>query len=71
MGHRGRPTGDALQAPPGDLDVAGPRLVTEFLSPGLHGVLVAATHQPRSQRERLVAGVTELMCRALGVRAEP
>jgi TetR/AcrR family transcriptional regulator, transcriptional repressor for nem operon len=52
----------------GDLDVADPALATDFLLLGLHGVLVGATHRPRAERERLVAGVTELACRALGVR---
>jgi TetR/AcrR family transcriptional repressor of nem operon len=55
----------------GELDVADPALATDFLLLGLHGVLVGATHRPRAERERLVAGVTELTCRALGVRAEP
>jgi TetR/AcrR family transcriptional repressor of nem operon len=53
----------------GELDVADPALATDFLLLGLHGVLVGATHRPRAERERLVAGVTELACRALGVRA--
>jgi TetR/AcrR family transcriptional regulator, transcriptional repressor for nem operon len=53
----------------GELEVADPALATEFVLHGLHGVLVAAHHQRRWQRERLVAGVTELTCRALGVRA--
>jgi TetR/AcrR family transcriptional regulator, transcriptional repressor for nem operon len=53
----------------GELEVADPALATEFVLQGLHGVLVAATHRPRSQRRRVVAGVTELTCRALGVRA--
>ena len=52
----------------GELDVADPALATDFLLLGLHGVLVGATHRPRAERERLVAGVTELACRALGVR---
>jgi TetR/AcrR family transcriptional repressor of nem operon len=51
----------------GELTVADPALATDFLLHGLHGVLVTATHHPRPQRRRLVAGVTELMCRALGV----
>ena len=55
----------------GELDVADPALATDFLLLGLHGVLVGATHRPRAERGRLVAGVTELTCRALGVRAEP
>jgi TetR/AcrR family transcriptional regulator, transcriptional repressor for nem operon len=53
----------------GEIDVADPALATDFLLLGLHGVLVGATHRPRAERERLVAGVTELACRALGVRA--
>jgi TetR/AcrR family transcriptional regulator, transcriptional repressor for nem operon len=53
----------------GELDVADPPLATDFLLQGLHGVLVAATHRPRTQRRRLVAGVTELICRALGTRS--
>ena len=53
----------------GELDVDDPALATEFLLHGLHGMLVAATHGPRPERRRLVAGVTELTCRALGVRA--
>jgi AcrR family transcriptional regulator len=52
----------------GELTVADPELATDFLLHGLHGVLVRATHRPRSQRRRLVAGVTELICQALGVR---
>jgi TetR/AcrR family transcriptional regulator, transcriptional repressor for nem operon len=55
----------------GEVEVADPELATEFLLHGLHGMLVAATHRPRSQRRRLVAGVTELICQALGVRAPP
>ncbi|HKQ02489.1 MAG TPA: TetR/AcrR family transcriptional regulator [Actinomycetes bacterium] len=51
----------------GELTVADPALATDFLLHGLHGVLVTATHHPRPQRRRLVAGVTELMCQALGV----
>jgi len=51
----------------GTLDVADPALATDFLLHGLHGVLVTATHRPRSQRRRLIAGVTELICRGLGV----
>ncbi len=50
----------------GELEVADPPLATEFLLHGLHGVLVAATHRPRSERRRLVAGVTELSCRRPG-----
>jgi TetR/AcrR family transcriptional regulator, transcriptional repressor for nem operon len=53
----------------GELEVADPPLATELLLHGLHGVLAAATHRPRSERRRVVAGVTELACRALGVRA--
>ena len=52
----------------GEVEVADPELATDFLLHGLHGLLVAATHHPRSQRRRLVAGVTELICQALGVR---
>jgi TetR/AcrR family transcriptional regulator, transcriptional repressor for nem operon len=55
----------------GELDVAEPDLATDFLLHGLHGILVAATHRPRSERRRLVSGVTELTCRALGVQAPP
>jgi TetR/AcrR family transcriptional repressor of nem operon len=55
----------------GELDVADTALATDFLLLGLHGVLVGATHRPRAERERLVAGVTELACRALGVRVRP
>ncbi|HEX2160160.1 MAG TPA: hypothetical protein VHS79_24730, partial [Actinomycetes bacterium] len=51
----------------GEVTVADPALATDFLLHGLHGVLVTATHRPRSQRRRLVAGVTELICQALGV----
>ena len=51
----------------GELTVADPALATDFLLHGLHGVLVTATHHPRSQRRRLVAGVSELICQALGV----
>ena len=53
----------------GELTVADPALATDFLLHGLHGVLVAATHGQRSQRRRLVAGVTELICQALGIRS--
>jgi TetR/AcrR family transcriptional regulator, transcriptional repressor for nem operon len=56
---------DGLAA--GELAVTDPHLATDFLLQGLHGVLVAATHGAPAQRERLVAGVTELACRALGV----
>ena len=52
----------------GEIELADPELATEFCLHGLHGMLVAATHRPRSQRRRLVAGVTELICQALGVR---
>jgi AcrR family transcriptional regulator len=52
----------------GEIELADPELATEFCLRGLHGMLVAATHRPRSQRRRLVAGVTELICQALGVR---
>jgi TetR/AcrR family transcriptional regulator, transcriptional repressor for nem operon len=55
----------------GELAVADPSLATDFLLHGLHGVLVAATHRPRSQRRRLVAGVTELICRAVGAGPGP
>ena len=57
----------------GELEVADPDLATHFLLHGLHGVLVGATHRPSAERERdrVVAGVTELTCRALGVRAGP
>jgi TetR/AcrR family transcriptional regulator, transcriptional repressor for nem operon len=52
----------------GEIEVADPGLATEFLLHGLHGVLVAAIHHPRTQGRREVAGVTELICQALGVR---
>lgn len=52
----------------GELEVADPPLATELLLHGLHGVLAAATHRPGFERRRVVAGVTELACRALGVR---
>jgi TetR/AcrR family transcriptional regulator, transcriptional repressor for nem operon len=53
----------------GEIEVAEPDLATEFLLHGLHGVLAAAVHRPPPQRpRRWVAGVTELICRALGVR---
>ena len=57
----------------GELEVADPDLAAHFLLHGLHGVLVGATHRPPAERERerLVAGVTELTCRALGVRNGP
>jgi TetR/AcrR family transcriptional regulator, transcriptional repressor for nem operon len=51
----------------GELTVADPGLATDFLLHGLHGVLVGATHHPRLPRRRLVAGVTGLICQALGV----
>ena len=51
----------------GEVEVADPVLATDFLLHGLHGVLVMANHRPRSQRRWLVAGVTELICRSLGV----
>jgi TetR/AcrR family transcriptional regulator, transcriptional repressor for nem operon len=51
-----------------EIEVADPDLATEFLLHGLHGVLVAAIHRPLPQRRRLIAGVTELICQALGVR---
>ncbi|HYN18675.1 MAG TPA: TetR/AcrR family transcriptional regulator [Actinomycetes bacterium] len=51
----------------GELTVADPALATDFLLHGLHGVLVGATHHPRLPRRRLVAGVTGLICQALGV----
>jgi TetR/AcrR family transcriptional regulator, transcriptional repressor for nem operon len=51
----------------GELQVDDPELATDFVLHGLHGMLVAATHGPRSRRRRLVAGVTGLICRALGV----
>jgi TetR/AcrR family transcriptional regulator, transcriptional repressor for nem operon len=60
---------DGLAA--GEVEVADPHLATDFLLQGLHGVLVAATHGPPAERERLVAGVTELACRALGVTPPP
>jgi TetR/AcrR family transcriptional regulator, transcriptional repressor for nem operon len=52
----------------GEVEVADPVLATDFVLHGLHGVLVKANHRPRSQRRRLVAGVTELICRSLGVK---
>jgi hypothetical protein len=52
----------------GEIEVADPGLATEFLLHGLHGVLVAAIHHPRTHGRREVAGVTELICQALGVR---
>ena len=53
----------------GEIEVADPDLATEFLLHGLHGVLAAALHRPRPRRRRLVAGTTELICQALGVRS--
>jgi TetR/AcrR family transcriptional repressor of nem operon len=53
----------------GEVEVADPELATEFLLHGLHGMLAATTHRPGLPRRRLVAGVTELICQALGVRA--
>jgi TetR/AcrR family transcriptional repressor of nem operon len=53
----------------GELEVADPALATELLLHGLHGVLAAGAHRPRFGRRRVVAGVTELASRALGVRA--
>jgi TetR/AcrR family transcriptional regulator, transcriptional repressor for nem operon len=50
----------------GELDVPDPALATDFVLHGLHGILVAATHRPRSDRRRLVEGVTQLVCGALG-----
>ena len=52
----------------GELDVPDPELATDFVMHGLHGILVAASHQPRSDRRRLVEGVTRLVCGALGAR---
>jgi TetR/AcrR family transcriptional repressor of nem operon len=52
----------------GELDVRDPALATDFVLHGLHGILVAATHGPRSDRRRLVEGVTRLVCGALGAR---
>jgi TetR/AcrR family transcriptional repressor of nem operon len=50
----------------GELDVPDPALATDFVLHGLHGILVAATHGPRSDRRRLVEGVSRLVCQALG-----
>jgi AcrR family transcriptional regulator len=58
----------AAGAASGELDVPDPALATDFVLHGLHGILVAATHRPRSHRRQLVDGVTALVCRALGVR---
>jgi TetR/AcrR family transcriptional regulator, transcriptional repressor for nem operon len=55
----------------GELAVADPHLATDFVLQGLHGVLVAGVHGPAAGRERLVAGVTELTSRALGVAPRP
>jgi TetR/AcrR family transcriptional repressor of nem operon len=55
----------------GELAVADPHLATDFVLQGLHGVLVASVHGPAAGRERLVAGVTELTSRALGVAPPP
>ena len=52
----------------GELDVPDPELATDFVIHGLHGILVAATHRPRSDRRRLVEGVTRLVSGALGAR---
>ena len=51
----------------GEVTVADPALATDFLLHGLHGVLVGAIHHLRRPRRRLVAGVTDLICQALGV----
>jgi TetR/AcrR family transcriptional regulator, transcriptional repressor for nem operon len=58
----------AAGAASGELDVPEPALATDFVLHGLHGILVAATHRPRSQRRRLVDGATRLVCGALGAR---
>jgi TetR/AcrR family transcriptional regulator, transcriptional repressor for nem operon len=50
----------------GELDVPDTALATDFVLHGLHGILVAATHRPRSDRRRLVEGVSRLVCQALG-----
>jgi TetR/AcrR family transcriptional regulator, transcriptional repressor for nem operon len=50
----------------GELDVPDPGLATDFVLHGLHGILVAATHRPRSHRRQLVDAVTRLVCGALG-----
>ena len=52
----------------GEIEVADPDLATEFLLHGPPRRLVAAIHHPRTHRRREVAGVTELICQALGVR---
>jgi TetR/AcrR family transcriptional regulator, transcriptional repressor for nem operon len=59
----------AAGAAGGELDVPDPALATDFVLHGLHGILVAATHRPRSHRRRVVDGVTRLVCGALGARA--
>jgi TetR/AcrR family transcriptional regulator, transcriptional repressor for nem operon len=53
----------------GELDVPDPALATDFVLHGLHGILVAASHRPRSDRRRLVDGATRLVCGALGARS--
>jgi TetR/AcrR family transcriptional regulator, transcriptional repressor for nem operon len=53
----------------GELDVPDPALATDFVLHGVHGILVAATHRPRSRRRELVDGATRLVCGALGARA--
>jgi AcrR family transcriptional regulator len=58
----------ATGAASGELDVPDPALATDFVLHGLHGILVAATHGPSSDRRRLVDGVTRLVCGALGAR---
>jgi len=58
----------ATGAASGELDVPDAALATDFVLHGLHGILVAATHRPRSHRRRLVDGVTRLVCGALGAR---
>jgi AcrR family transcriptional regulator len=58
----------AAGAASGELDAPDPALATDFVLHGLHGILVAATHRPRSHRGQLVDGATALVCRALGVR---
>lgn len=54
----------------GALQVPDAELATDFVLAGLHGTLVTAIHQPRSQRERqaLIKGASELILRALGAR---
>jgi TetR/AcrR family transcriptional repressor of nem operon len=58
----------ASGAATGELDVEDQALATDFVLHGLHGILVAATHRPRSHRRRLVDGATRLVCGALGAR---